>query len=314
MQNDNNNNIIAALKEAEVARQTAEEANRKIMESIQYAKLIQNSLLPDPHDVTRYMPEYFLIWMPRDILSGDLFHSELFDDGFIVAIIDCTGHGIPGAFMTMIAATALKRIIKDEKCQSPAMTLNRLNEIVKSLLHQDTESSISDNGMDAGICFVRPEKNLLTFAGARLSLHYNCNGQMMTAKGDRESIGYRRSPFDFDYQEHQINLEPGMIFYMLTDGLTDQAGGEKKLPFGRRRLHEILSANRHEPLKVQKEKLLAEFQKYKGDNERQDDITVLGFKVKDRIFGEENEGLIDRRKRLNNRRAERIERRRSFDD
>lgn len=307
---DNEHSLENALKEAEIARQTAEEANRKLMESIQYARLIQNALLPDEEDVRRYMPDSFLIWKPRDILSGDLFHSELFDDGFIAAILDCTGHGVPGAFMTMIAATSLKRIIKDEKCQSPASALKRMNAIVKSLLHQDT---LSDNGMDAAICFVRPERKLLTFAGARLHLHYLHNGQMITVRGDRQSIGYRRSSLSFEYQEHQIALAPGMAFYMLTDGFTDQFGEEQNLPFGRRRFFRILIENQREAMETQKKKLLSEFYLHKGNNERQDDIAVLGFRVKDRIFGEESEGLIDRRKGLKDRRGERTERRRFFD-
>jgi serine phosphatase RsbU (regulator of sigma subunit) len=289
---------------------SSEAANNKLMESIRYARLIQNSLLPNPDEVKRYMLENFVIWMPRDILSGDLFHSELFDDGFVAAVIDCTGHGVPGAFMTMIASTAMKRIIKDEKCQSPAQTLKRLNAIVKSSLQQDTDFALSDNGMDAAICFVRSEKKLLTFAGARLPLHFIHNGEIHTIKGDRQSIGYRNSDLNFEYREHQIELEKDMIFYMLTDGFTDQFGGERNLPFGKSRFFSILKENSHETMEIQKEKLMAAFQAYKGNNERQDDVVVVGFKVKDRIFGDESDGLIDRRKSYRDRSGDRIERRR----
>ena len=290
----------------------SEAANKKLMESIRYARLIQNSLLPNPDDVKRYAPENFVIWMPRDIISGDLLHSELFDNGFVAAVIDCTGHGVPGAFMTMIASTVMKRIIKDEKCQSPAQTLKRLNAIVQSSLQQDTDFALSDNGMDAAICFVRPEKKLLTFAGARLPLHYLHHGEIHTIKGDRQSIGYRNSDPDFEYREHQIEIEKDMIFYMLTDGFTDQFGGQRNIPFGKTRFFNILKENNHEPMDVQKEKLVAAFQAYKGNNECQDDVVVVGFKVKDRIFGDESDGLIDRRKGFRDRSSDRIERRRNI--
>ncbi len=120
-----------------------EAANTKIMDSIRYAKVIQSSLLPNPETMKTYLPDSFLIWMPRDIVSGDFIFTHSFEDGFIIAVNDCTGHGAPGAFITIIAAFVLRKIIKDEGGHDPAHILKRLNHIVKTILQQDTEHALS---------------------------------------------------------------------------------------------------------------------------------------------------------------------------
>jgi PAS domain S-box-containing protein len=136
-----------------------EEINEKIMASIRYAKVIQTSLLPNLDGSNIYLPDSFVIWLPKDVVGGDIFFKDLFTDpdscsGFIFAVIDCTGHGVPGAFMTMIASSGLRRIIKDEGCRNPAEILKQLNFIVKTSLQQDKEETLSDDGLDAAICFV----------------------------------------------------------------------------------------------------------------------------------------------------------------
>jgi len=254
-----------------------ENVNKKIMDSIQYAKLIQGSLLPNPDEVNRRLPESFFIWQPRDIVGGDIYFTEFFEDSYLIAVMDCTGHGVPGAFMTMIASSGMKRIIRDEGCHDPGQILKRLNFVVKTLLKQDTLHALSDDGLDAAVCLVKPQDKVLIFAGARLPLLYTYQGQVNEIKGDRHSIGYRRSDLDFTFTNHSLDIEEGMLFYLLTDGFTDQLGGERGGSFGKKRFKELLRKHAEESFETQRERLLQAFTEYKGDRERLDDVTIVGF-------------------------------------
>lgn len=272
-------------EKAERAREIAEAANKKMMESIHYAKMIQQSLLPNSEEVKTWLPDSFFIWKPRDIVGGDIFFTDFFEGSFVVAVIDCTGHGVPGAFMTMIASSALKRIIKDEQCRDPAEILKRLNFIVKTTLQQDTEHALSDNGLDAAICLVSLRETHftsfeLTFSGARLPLIYMHNNELKIIKGDRQSVGYRKSDLNFSFTTHTLNIEKEMSFYLATDGFVDQMGGERRRRFGSRRFRELIKEIAHFSFEEQQEILLRTFNDYKGDNERQDDVTVVGFGFK----------------------------------
>ncbi len=283
--------IKKALTEARIAREAAEQANKKITDSINYAKMIQRSLLANLDVVKTYIPNSFFIWESKDIVGGDIFFTEKLEDGFIVAVADCTGHGVPGAFMTMIAVSALRRIIKDEECRDPAEILKRLNVIVKTTLHQDKVYALSDDGMDVGI--VRMENvsieshafgfqsSELIFAGAKIPLYYVRRGEINVIKGDRESIGYRRSDVNFSFTNYRIHIEKGMNFYMASDGFSDQlGGGEKRRRFGTARFRNLLKEISGEPFEKQRSMLIQAFEEHRGDNDRQDDMTVAGFGFK----------------------------------
>lgn len=261
-----------------------EDANQKIMESIRYAKMIQSSLLPNPETVKMYIPRSFFIWRPRDVVGGDIFYVDAVGKGFVVAVIDCTGHGVPGAFMTMIASSALRQIVKDEACYDPAEILKRLNFIVKTTLQQDTDYAASDDGMDAGICSVSAPDGtggrMLIFAGARMPLYYVQDNRLNTIRGDRHSIGYkasRKSDMDFNFTNHIIEVRRGMCFYMATDGFTDQLGGEKERRFGTQRFRKLIQENYHRRYDEQRVRFLLAFNEHRGKNEVQDDMTVVGF-------------------------------------
>lgn len=264
-------------EKAEREREAAEAVNQQIMESIQYAKIIQTALLPNLAQVKTYLPNSFFIWQPRDIVGGDMLYTECFKDGFIVAVMDCTGHGVPGAFMTMIATTNLKRITQDEGYHAPRDILKRLNWLVKTALQQDSTHTDSNDGLDAAICWVKPYEHQLTFAGAKLPLYYIDDKQLFMIKGDKYSLGYKKSDLHFTFTTHTISIKPGSCFYLATDGLLDQLGGSKRLPFGNKRFGNLLIANHQHSFDKQSELLLQIFNEYQGDNERQDDVTVVGF-------------------------------------
>ena len=272
------------------AKESSETANEKIMASIQYANIIQRSLLPSPENIKPFLPDSFFIWMPRDIVGGDFIFTEYFPSpagegvgGFIVAVIDCTGHGVPGAFMTMIASSGMTKIVKDEGCCDPAQILKQLNVFVKKTLQQDTERALSDDGLDATVCLISglssgaPDNAQLIFAGAKLPLLHIYDDEIIVVKGDRQSIGYKRSDLEFEFTNHIINIKEGMSFYLFSDGFADQLDEKDERRFGNRRFKNLLKEVMHLPFEKRREILLDAFHTYKGTNEMQDDVTVVGF-------------------------------------
>lgn len=264
------------------------EANRKIMASIHYARLIQASILtPNLKTLERIFPESFVIWMPKDVVSGDFIFTHTFEDGVLLVVADCTGHGVPGALMTMIVSSGLTKIVKDEECRSPARILGKLNAFVKTALHQDTRDALSDDGLDAGICFIMPpfsrwegktdDFGRVVFAGARQFLLYVVSNQVFLVKGDRKSIGYKRSDLNFVFANHTISVQEKTTFYMMTDGFPDQLGGKTRRCFGRKRFVSILETHNNEPFEKQKEILLQAYEEHRDGGERQDDVTVVAF-------------------------------------
>ncbi len=265
----------------EEQKEEAEAANRKILESIRYAKMIQSSLLPNLTQSKEHFSGSFFLWMPRDIVGGDMYIVELFDDGVLIGVFDCTGHGVPGAFMTMIASAGIRRIVRDEACHDPAVILQRLSLFVKTTLRQDTDHAQSDDGLDAAICFVNRKDRSLTFAGAKLPLFIVQNGDVTMLKGDKQSVGYKRSDVTFEFTNRTVEILPETIFYLTTDGFVDQKGGNKGFPLGNRRFKELLTQLSGYPFAQQQENLLQTFKAHKGDYERQDDVTVVGFQIPD---------------------------------
>lgn len=272
--------------EQKVAERTAElnrslldveRANQKLMDSIDYATVIQRSLLPNNEVLNSYLPESFFIWLPRDIVGGDIFFTEFFDDSFLIGVLDCTGHGVPGAFMTMIASTGLQQIIREEECLDPAEILKRLNFIVKTSLQQDTDFSMSDDGLDAAVCFVNVKEKLLSFSGARLPLLMVNEGEASIIKGDRQSIGYRKSDLDYEFNKKIVDIKNGMSFYLFSDGIIDQVGGEKNLRFGNKRFRNLIASVADLPFQEQQQHVMQHFNEYKGENETRDDVTMIGF-------------------------------------
>ncbi len=188
--------------------------------------------------------------------------------------------------MTMIVISALKRIVRDEGCHNPGKILKKLNFIVKTTLQQDKEYAVSDDGLDIGVCFVSGCRSQvagsssqvsLTFAGAKIPLYFISGNELTVIKGDRKSLGYRRSDLDFDFTNHTVDIEKGMRFYMATDGFADQMGGKEECRFGTERLKNLLKEINREPFEKQRNLLVQAFENYRGEHERQDDMTVVGF-------------------------------------
>ncbi|MCP4754774.1 MAG: transporter substrate-binding domain-containing protein [Proteobacteria bacterium] len=254
--------------------------NRQIIDSINYASTIQSSILPKEEQLRGFFSEHFVIWNPRDIVGGDFYWFKQTENGCLVAVADCTGHGVPGAFMTMTANSVLNRIVEESPTCDPADILALLNQIVRiTLRHDDSTKSLSDDGLDIGLCYCSLPEKKIVFAGARFSLIHCGNGKIAEIRGDRQSIGYQKSKTDYVYSNHEIGMANGSPCYMVTDGYFDQCGGEKRFSFGKKRLKRIIEENHGYPMTRQKEIYNACLKDYRQDHVQNDDITFLGFSM-----------------------------------
>ncbi|KQT84382.1 SpoIIE family protein phosphatase [Methylobacterium sp. Leaf466] len=270
------------LAQLERAHRDLEGANRLVMESIGYARRIQTSVLPDRLALSEAGVEVAVLWEPLHLVGGDYFWLEQFDDLSIVVVADCTGHGVPGAFITLIVATALDRILHERGLRSPAEILAALDGMVRTQLRQDGRGSDSDDGLDCGICLWNRADGTLRFAGAGLSLTAIGPGGAVRIKGGRRGIGYPRHGETMpDVADVTVPVEPGQVFYLMTDGICDQMGnpqgGGRRL-LGHRGVTDILLDVRDRPLSAQVTALDDALTAYRGGEARRDDMTLVAFR------------------------------------
>jgi len=254
-----------------------EYTNGQLMESIGYARIIQQAMLPQSQSRPVQITDSFVLWRPKDIIGGDIFWLLRNKKGFLLAVIDCTGHGVPGAIVTMIATMAMNQVVQELGPESPGAILKRLNSVIQSTLRQDATDAPSDDGLDIALCSMNDETDILTFAGANLSLFVQEQDKVERIKGDRKSIGYKSADLAFDFTEHEIPIHNGKRFYMTTDGLIGQAGGDHCLPFGYRRFLKFISEHHTYNFSNQKKALETLLGQYQGNETQRDDITVIGF-------------------------------------
>ena len=266
-------------KELRQSNQELSAKNKKIMDNINYAQHIQEAILPARGKIDEWLKEYFIIWQPRDLVGGDFYWIREIEDKILIAVIDCTGHGVPGALMTMTADAILNRIVDIDRIKDPAKVLKELNIGIKETLHKNNNDPKKDDGLDMGLCSVDKNKKQILFAGAKISLYYNDEDGIVRIKGDRESIGYQRSKKEYEYTNHEIDTKENRNFYMTSDGYLDQNGEEENKRFGRKRFIKTLEEIYDMNLDQQKNQLIKELKKHAGSEEQRDDITVLGFRI-----------------------------------
>ncbi|MFO7802896.1 MAG: biofilm regulation protein phosphatase SiaA [Desulfovermiculus sp.] len=268
-----------AKERAEDAMQAKTEILNKVMESIHYAQTIQQAILTHDEHLHTFVPECFTLWQPKDVISGDLIWGMPLEDGFALAVMDCTGHGVPGGLMTMAAFSSLNSVVAREGTDNPGRVLQEVSRNIQTKLSNQDQASFAEDGLDMGLCVYRRSTGTLLFSGARLSLFYAANGELMQIKGDRQSLGYRSSNPDFPFQNHAITVQGQLTLYMATDGIFDQVGEHTGLPLGKRRFLSILSSLQQDPMAAQKQTLLEMFEDFKGDEEQRDDVTVVGCRL-----------------------------------
>ncbi len=258
-----------------------ETAQRKVLESIEYASRIQRSFLPGREDLQEALGDYFLLWLPRDGVGGDAYWVKRSRNHTYLAVFDCTGHGVPGAFLTLIVNSLFEQNF-DESCwNNPAQLLAKMNKGLKLALSQHDRHKLSDDGLEGGVCCIDNQKQLLYFAGARSFLFLSGTEGIREIKGDKSGIGFVDVPLDQEFANRCISLKGIQSAYLFTDGLTDQIGGLKRLPFGRRRLRIWLEEHASLPMAEQRDVLEKMFNDYKGRNAQRDDVTMLGFSTEE---------------------------------
>jgi serine phosphatase RsbU (regulator of sigma subunit) len=271
-----------ALEESNrIIQQQAEtllEKNEEILDSIRYAERIQRAILPSAEKWQRLLPESFLLYKPRDIVAGDFYWLEETERYIFLGVADATGHGVPGAFASIVCANALYKAVLEEGLESPAEILWRVREVVVSQLTQAGEK-VKD-GMDiALIRFAKGDRSRAVFAGANRPLWIvNAEGLLEVA-GTRQPIGYVEEPKPFEEVELMLGSRAPAMVYAFTDGIVDQMGGPKGRKLLPKGMREWLSSLWSQPVAEQVESLTALFETWRGDRPQIDDVTIVGVRV-----------------------------------
>ncbi|MEN6327162.1 MAG: cache domain-containing protein, partial [Syntrophomonas sp.] len=255
------------------------ETNVRIMESIDYAKRIQASILPNLEErITLAQDNYFIIWKPRDIVGGDFYWCKQRDHDFYIAVVDCTGHGVPGALMTMTVNALLDRIGDNHDYSEPAVFLEKLDQLLRETLGQDNPEASTNDGLDIGLCLIKTLERKLIYSGARIPLIYTQDDEVRKIKGDRRSIGYKTVKSDYKFNNHEIDLCRTTTCYLSTDGLFDQNGVENEYGFGSKRFQALIDEIHEQSMNNQKDTILTTLNGYMGSEDQRDDIAIIGFK------------------------------------
>lgn len=253
------------------------EAFDVIRDSIDYATNIQRSLLPQDRCFEDLAAGHFVLWEPRDNVGGDLYWCKPWGLGRILALGDCTGHGVPGAFMTMIANGALEMALLETMPGDVGKLLQRVHQLIQQALGQHGREGAPDDGLELGVFYFNPKNGTMAFAGARISLFHVTNGAVTEIKGDRFGIGYRDVPPQAVYTSHDLGRDGNRVFYMTSDGLVDQIGGPKGRGFGKRRFKGLLHQLESLPMAERSAHVRRVLNDFQGSQRRRDDVSVLGF-------------------------------------
>ncbi len=273
-------------KEIEAKKNEIETQQKHITDSIVYAKKIQTALLPPDEMMKTLLPESFVVFLPRDIVSGDFFWATQKDHLTIVTVADCTGHGVPGAFMSMLGVAFLTEIINKFKTEhlTAGLILTELRKFVKSSLRQTGKDDEAKDGMDIALCIIDSEKKIIHFAGANNSLVQIRSNELINYQADRMPIGIhlKEKP---EFTNYVIQYQPNDVYYLFSDGITDQFGGfEGKKYMSKRFKNELLTISQSN-FEEQKEILLKNLDNWTNvpelpqKFEQVDDICVIGFKI-----------------------------------
>jgi len=259
-------------------KEASEKISRDLLSSIEYAKRIQSAVFPDLTSLELVSGGHFMIFEPREAVSGDFFWIHRNSSRLIAAVVDCTGHGVPGAFMSLIGHAFLNEIILEKKIEMPNDILEELHRKVRSALKQDQPGANTQDGMD--VCLVRIDGSTVAFAGAKRPLYWVAasgptEGECQVLRGDRKSIGGRQREENREFTCQVIPREDGMRMYLTSDGLVEQTNEDRE-PFDTSRFRDLIETIWDRDSKQQKEAILEELQSFQGAVKRKDDIAILG--------------------------------------
>jgi transcriptional regulator with GAF, ATPase, and Fis domain len=269
-----------AYRKIEAQNEDIRRTNDKMTASINYARRIQQAMLPDRTAIQAVLPDSFILFRPRDIVSGDFYWFLEKDGKIFIAAVDCTGHGVPGAFMSMIGNDFLNEIVSLLDIEAPDLILNELHKHVRKALKQ-AETDNRD-GMDVALCVIDPQRRVLEYAGAKNPLIYIRHDQPQIVhhiKGDKVPIGGMQKEDDRCFTKHVIPIESTTSFYIFTDGLQDQFGGNQGMKYTINRIKKFFAEHCQLPMEQQRRELRSEMMDWMQNERQIDDILVIGFKI-----------------------------------
>ena len=268
------NEVVRQKEEIEKQKERVTELYKDLTDSINYAKRLQQSILPSDQEVQSLIGEHFILFRPRDIVSGDFYWVKSSGSKRMIAAVDCTGHGVPGAFMSLVGNNVLNTVTK--VFTRPAQVLNNVNRLATEML--TTDGTSAKDGMDIALCTLDMEKMEMEFAGAHNPVYIIRNNELIEQKGDKMAIGsFEHSAPAFT--NHVFRLEKGDCIYLFSDGYADQFGGPKGKKFMRKRFKELLVEVNPLHMNQQLDKLNEAFVEWRGREEQVDDILVIGIRV-----------------------------------
>lgn len=259
------------------AYEEIERKNKSITDSIHYAKRIQKAMLPDKEVMTKFFPQSFIINKPKDIISGDFYWFIEHNNKFMIVVVDCTGHGVPGALMSMIGHNLLNVIVKEQEIWDLGDVLKRMHKGIRNILKQDKHSGTTNDGMDIAICTIDRTNFNMEFAGANRPLFYVHEGEFALIKGNRFGIGGMEATREFT--SHKMTLKEGSRIFMFTDGYADQFGGRRERKMMTYNFIKLLRSVPGKDMIEQKEILNQWLGEWKGDLEQTDDILIVGIEI-----------------------------------
>lgn len=271
--------LHATLEALRISKELIEEKTLAIQDSIEYAQNIQKALLPHTTKFQELLPEHFIFFLPRDVVSGDFYWITEKHNKIIVAAVDCTGHGVPGAFMSLLGINFLNQIVELQGVTEADKILTKLNIYIQGVLNQ--EKTQNQDGMDMSLCVINKKEQKLDFAGAKNPLYYIENQELKRIKGSLFPIGGMFiEGLEKTYPKHTIPLEKDTIYYIFSDGFQDQFGGKDDKKYTVRSFKNILLEIHQKDMKSQKEALSTSFKHWKEfSTEQTDDVLVIGFKI-----------------------------------
>lgn len=265
--------------EIERSRDEIAKYAKDITDSIRYAKRIQKAIFPNWRDVKDIHKDVMVFYQSKDLVSGDFYLAEKVGDKLVFAAVDCTGHGVPGGFMSIVANNLLKQAIRQVGLTSPAQILDYANDGITNTLHQTYEESSVKDGMDIALCCWDTKTNILQYAGAYNPLYLFRDGELMQFKGDRFPVGTFVGEKSKRFTNHEIQVKKNDTIYIFSDGYADQFGGPNGKKFMVRRFRSLLTSIHKKSLDDQYDVLSSTFSKWKGNLDQIDDVCVLGIRI-----------------------------------
>jgi serine phosphatase RsbU (regulator of sigma subunit) len=272
---------LLAVQKQEIQQQKSviEEKNKDITDSIRYAQRIQDAILPSRDKIREIFPHSFVLLRPKDIVSGDFYWFEQTGDYKLFSVADCTGHGVPGAMLSMVGHNILNKAVHDNKIIMPDELLRNLSENISKMLRQNQNEKNIQDGMDIAICAYNEKEKIMYYSGAFNSLYKISNGKLEELKPDKIFIGNYDQNSEQKFTLHKIPANPGDTFYVFSDGFADQFGGPEGKKFKYKPFQQLIAGMKDENMESQEKKLEAAFDKWKNTLEQVDDVCVIGVRI-----------------------------------